>query len=371
MWLARKIRRFLREVLIYFQFLKYWAVRPVIFFNPCDSVSGWGSDLRAKRISPILREKYSVNSIYLPAQLSNSQRKRIAKIISPDVVIHQTFMNEKANPKHFPYAINIIDLDDAHFNDPILREHFIEKVKVTDAGIAGSRYVKNWLNQYLNVTKLLWTPSSSIPTALEAPEGKSDNTLVWATTRPLINYPEEAEFLLKVLIKVAEKRAFKLHVIGEADSHQLNSFFGQLLEHNCTLVHSAHLPYDRFLDLLKKDTIGLAPLIPDDFKIGKSFGKIIAYISSGLPVVTSDVADHPIFFDHGANGFISNNIDIWVTSILRLLESKELRRNMAEVALADMQEKLNSEHFCDGLMEIVNQTLAVKHSVIQGTVSRV
>ena len=93
-------------------------------------------------------------------------------------------------------------------------------------------------------------------------------------------------------------------------------------------------PYKTFLAGLDNVAIGLAPLCPQTpFSRGKSFGKVLAYLDRGVPVVASDAGEHAGFFTP-ATGVISNDTEVWVAQILRLLDDPAARHQIADAAHA-------------------------------------
>jgi glycosyltransferase involved in cell wall biosynthesis len=102
----------------------------------------------------------------------------------------------------------------------------------------------------------------------------------------------------------------------------------------------------------------------NEFSRGRSFGKILAYLSGQVAVVASDAVEHPRFFRHGENGFLaSDTVDDWVDPIVRLCEDKALRGSVALAGWNDFHARLTTDVFAQRLdlilKSVVNSTLAL------------
>lgn len=208
---------------------------------------------------------------------------------------------------------------------------------------------------------MLWTPSPiTVLSGPPQPE-RSGDVVVWATTDPL-NYRREAELVRDTARELARMRPMELLVVGSADHAALQEHFSPVVAAGGTLTHVPNLPYDDFLIVLQRASVGLAPLFPDDFSAGKSFGKVLAYIASGVPVVTSDAVDHPLFFRSGENGFLASSPESWVTAVDGLLADSEARERMAQQAFEDMQAHMSVRGFARRLHAFLERQLALKAS---------
>jgi hypothetical protein len=348
----RQCRRLLLELRIYWQFFSKRGEGPLILFVVCDDEPGWGSELRSKRIVGYLQVE-GKRALFLPSRLSSYQRKRIGRRVKADVVVHQTFVNEKADPKDFPEAINIVDFDDAHFLDPKLQHSIIERCLLCEAAIGGSRYTENWLRQYVNKTLMLWTSAPYIHVEASPPSSRS-KTIIWGTTNPLLT-KSEAELVRNIIHNCATKTSFEFIVIGDGSEKEIVKFFALGLPEFIKIRHIPRMPYDDFIQLLTQGAVGIAPLIIDGdcFNAGKSFGKILAYIAAEVPVVASNAVDHALFFQNGENGFLASEIEQWGDHVVRLLMEPELRDIIAANAKIQLQKELSIDAFSTKLYEFV------------------
>lgn len=347
--------RALIELKLYWQYVSSRRGEgPLILCVVCDDQPGWGSELRSKRVVDYWQYQ-GKRALFLPAKLLSSQRQRIGRLLKADIVIHQTFMNEKADPRDFPESINIVDFDDAHFIDKRLKNSIIERCLLCDAAIGGSRYTENWLSQHVDKTTMLWTssPCSHINTS---PPSSRPKKIIWGTTNPLLD-KQEAQFVKDIIKQCAAKTDFEFMVIGHGSQEEMDNFFSSDLPTTVKVSHMPILPYNDFIQLLTEGAVGMAPLTinGDCFNAGKSFGKILAYISAGVPVVASNEVDHTLFFQNGENGFLADEVKEWSDYIVKLLIDTGLRDSIAEKAKRDLQKKMSIEVFSENLYDFVTE----------------
>jgi glycosyltransferase involved in cell wall biosynthesis len=211
--------------------------------------------------------------------------------------------------------------------------------------IAGSRYILDHHNQTNNDIIVVWTstPISEEPWPVHTARERARPPVVsWAQAQPM-DYARELDFVAEIArrLRLLGSR-FTLRLYGvntEWERAQLTSKFGT----DCVLELSPTLPYDRFLTSLREVSVGLCPLMTDSpFSRGKSFGKTLAYLTSGVPVVASDAADHNEFFQAGA-GVLSNEPDVWVEAVSGLLAKPLDRDRMADNAAKLLRQHLSLE----------------------------
>lgn len=79
---------------------------------------------------------------------------------------------------------------------------------------------------------------------------------------------------------------------------------------------------------LKSFDIGVMPLADDLWSRGKCGLKILQYYSVGVPVVCTPVGINREIVEDGVNGFWAQNEDQWEDRLLRLIQEKDLRKEM-------------------------------------------
>jgi glycosyltransferase involved in cell wall biosynthesis len=268
-------------------------------------------------------------------------------------------MNDKADPRHFPNAVNIVDFDDAHFLDPGLKDEIVEKCRQCDAAIGGSRFTEAWLKQHVDDTLLLWTCSPHTQFKVDLPASARERRVVWGTTSPL-QAKMEADLVREVVHRCAAKAEFELLIVGNGSQQEVDAFFGPELPGTIKITHKPLMDYDSYINCLSQCAVALAPLhvSGETFNAGKSFGKILAYIAAEVPVIASNVVDHAMFLEHGTNGFLVDNVNQWSDHVVELLGSPETRDKLASNAKRDLQEKMSLEFFSQRLYKFALETAA-------------
>ena len=76
--------------------------------------------------------------------------------------------------------------------------------------------------------------------------------------------------------------------------------------------------------------IGIAPMRDDDWSRGKCALKILQYMASGLPVVSSNVGANAEVVDHGKTGYLVNSDEQWCARLVELAGDADLRHRFGE-----------------------------------------
>ena len=100
------------------------------------------------------------------------------------------------------------------------------------------------------------------------------------------------------------------------------------------------MPYAQYVASLERVAVALQPIV-SEFSQGKSFGKLLACMSSEVAIVCSDAADHALAFD-GTNGMLACSVNDWVDAILRYLDSPAEREDATGRAYHDYCEKMTT-----------------------------
>jgi glycosyltransferase involved in cell wall biosynthesis len=76
--------------------------------------------------------------------------------------------------------------------------------------------------------------------------------------------------------------------------------------------------------------IGIMPLDPGPWCLGKAGFKLLQYMAAGLPVVASPVGFNRDLVRHGVNGFLANSPEEWERYLSQLLNDRDLRHRMGQ-----------------------------------------
>lgn len=317
--------------------------RPRVLFFPSGNREG-ASLLRAYNIANALCSHGWVAAA-VPGTANLSGRARIVRRFRPDLLVFQQCrhpLNDGELAFGLPY---VVDTDDAdfHLEIPGLAERLERTVRGARGVIAGSRYIRDYHKRLNRDIAVIWTGErdrdQSWPRHADR-EAKGPPIVAWAQARPL-DYTRELEFVADLdrhLRATGSRHRLRLHgVDSEAERMELASRFSP----DCLLELVPTLEYDRFVASLLDVSVGLCPLAPQsEFSRGKSFGKILAYLAAGVPVIASDAGDHALFFNADA-GIVSNEPLVWQQALQALLAEPQMRDQMAERAGALLHERLS------------------------------
>lgn len=89
--------------------------------------------------------------------------------------------------------------------------------------------------------------------------------------------------------------------------------------------------------------VGIMPLPDDDVSRGKCGLKALQYMATGRPVVVSPVGMNRDLVRDGENGFLAANSQEFVDALLRLAESRELRRRLGAAARKTIEQDFSAE----------------------------
>ena len=120
--------------------------------------------------------------------------------------------------------------------------------------------------------------------------------------------------------------------------------------------------YRDYLASFDDVAVGLAPLCPETpFSRGKSFGKVLAYLDRGVPVVGSDACEHGAFFTR-ETGVITNDVEEWAVAIAQLLADTAERQVILGMAYGAFQRQLATAAAARSLHGVLATFLAMTPS---------
>lgn len=135
-----------------------------------------------------------------------------------------------------------------------------------------------------------------------------------------IGSPETVRFLTErsdVLRAVAREVPFELHVIGAA------GVVVPGLDVRC-------VPWSEETEAseLAQCDIGIMPLPASAWAKGKCGLKLLQYLASGMPVISSPDGGADLIVEHGVTGYVARSDEEWRVHLVSLLDNPELRKLM-------------------------------------------
>jgi glycosyltransferase involved in cell wall biosynthesis len=256
----------------------------------------------------------------------------------------------------------LFDIDDADYISPYSKGAVDECLHDAAAVVAGSRAVAAYCGQINSHVDIVWT-GSPVSDKLPEPQNSRSSTVTWAASSPL-GSPREADFLLEVLALVARTTTdFKFRLYADDGSAAYRDLVRRFSGLGLHVETFGYMPYSKFLASLDDVAIGLAPLIDlEGFSGGKSFGKVLAYLDKGVPVLTHPVVDHPQFFENGITGIMANGASTWASHICRLLLDAEEREKLAIEGRRAFRDRLSIEVSAARVERILRTVIETRRS---------
>ena len=113
--------------------------------------------------------------------------------------------------------------------------------------------------------------------------------------------------------------------------------------------------------------VGLMPITDDPWTRGKGGYKLLQYMATGLPVVTSPVGINREIVEDGSSGFWASTPNEWEDCIRRLIDDVGLRRSMGQCGRARVEAKyalvIHQERLLTRLRELLDQRPGNRSSV--------
>lgn len=330
-----------------------------VAFLPSDIRQG-AAHLRAYQVADGLEQR-GFRTLVVPQQLEKIQRERVLSLFRPDLVVAQTCRHKLNRREHLEKFNYILDLDDADFLNPALKNVMEDFAKGAVGVIAGSRFINSWAQKFNADTSVIWT-GNQISAVNRKPQADRAPIVTWAQADPA-GYPAEFAFIADIAKRLAATGvAFQLRLYG-LPHDGTHPIVEDLRAQGITVETLPLMDYDAFLNSLEDVAVGWSALIPaSDFSKGKSFGKILGDLDRHVPVICSDEADHGLFFTP-KTGVVSNDPLVWVTETAKLLGDAALRSRMAHQAFEDYRSRLSLDAVIDRTEDFLTRLMTKQRAV--------
>lgn len=222
------------------------------------------------------------------------------------------------NAMRIPY---IVDYDDAIFHNYDMSKNRIIKMflkykidavmKNASIVMAGNRYLAERAKKAgASIVEL-------IPTVVDSdkykPRYKPNNrfTIGWIGSPATEKY---LQMIIQVLEDLKKKIDFQFIAVGAKNfnapgiDYQLHSW-----------------SEDSEADEIERFDVGIMPLVDEPWERGKCGYKLIQYMACGKPVIASPVGVNKEIVEPGINGYLAQNSEEWLDSLLKLNNDVKLR----------------------------------------------
>jgi len=211
--------------------------------------------------------------------------------------------------------------------------HLIENARYV---IAGNQHLLNFARQHNYNSTYIPTSVDTNAYRISMNHRHGDiATLGWIGSHSTVKY---LYTLRDALRELALRHPIRLLVVGA--KKKVNFPGIELVNKTWTLKEE--------LNYFEEIDIGLAPLIENEWALGKCGFKVIQYMATGVPCVASRVGVHKEIISDGHNGFLCSDAKEWVDKISLLITSSHLR-----------------EKFCFNGRKSVEETFSVQANINQ------
>ncbi|MEJ6615338.1 MAG: glycosyltransferase [Crocinitomicaceae bacterium] len=176
---------------------------------------------------------------------------------------------------------------------------------------AGNEYLKNYAEQYNKKVQIIPTTIDLVNVHNKKTDYNSSKiTIGWTGTHTTMHYLNE---IIPVLKSLENEYSFTFTVISN-----LPPIYG--------LESLQFVKWNKETEIedLAKFSIGIMPLIDNQWAEGKCGFKGLQYMALGIPAILSPVGVNTSIIQDGVNGFLCSTAEEWKSQLIALFESKEL-----------------------------------------------
>lgn len=230
----------------------------------------------------------------------------------------------------------IYDFDDAiwlpNYSESNKRFHWIKWygkvkhiIKWADQVVVGNEFLRDYAFKYnSNVTIIPTTIDLDNHHTIQTNYKKKIPVIGWTGTHTTLYYLNS---LIPVIQRLESEYEFEFQVI----SNQAPEF---------NLKSLRFVPWNKETEIkdLAGFSIGVMPLIEDEWANGKCGFKALQYMALGIPSVISPVGVNTKIVQNEINGFLASNPDEFYMYLKRLLDDMELRETVGKRGNKTVQE---------------------------------
>jgi glycosyltransferase involved in cell wall biosynthesis len=243
--------------------------------------------------------------------------KTLRHVIKADVVV----LLRKTFPMPIFWALRklskrlIFDFDDAIFTNTdgsyskTRMRRFIKTISKCDYIFAGNQYLADEAKKYNSNVSVI--PTSVEVAKYDLPINRDSETfdLVWIGSKSTKKY-------ITAIIPAIENAAksipnLRLKIIADFD------LTSPILE----IKNIAWTEAGEAVEL-SKCHVGLAPMINNNWTKGKCALKVLQYMATGLPVISSPSGVNAYVLENGVNGYLAHDSNEWSELIIQLAQEK-------------------------------------------------
>lgn len=155
------------------------------------------------------------------------------------------------------------------------------------------------------------------------------------------------DVLKPVLPRLAERYEFTFKIVGSTRPFRLPGV--DIIQEPWTLARD--VSYFQELD------IGVYPLPPEPWVLGKTGFKTVQYMAVGVPCVVSDIGRNREIVRDGVNGFLAATDGEWVEKLGRLLSDPHLREKLGQMGRRTVEERYSLAVHAPTLISVLREAV--------------
>lgn len=230
----------------------------------------------------------------------------------------------------------IFDFDDAIFqksdgsHSPTRARRFSAIIKCVDQVWAGNSYLAAKAEEYCDSVTILPTSIAESKYDVSTPKPTDSIDLVWIGSSSTRKH-------LETIMPILEKSALhmpnlRLKIIADFTIQS-------------PLLNIVEIPWSAKTEVAEISSahIGIAPLPDNAFTRGKCGLKVLQYMASSLPVISSPTGVNRDLVTHETTGYLAGSPEEWIEAIEQLAESPELRESMGQAGRESFQNSFTLE----------------------------
>jgi len=270
------------------------------------------------------------------------------------------FLQKEVLPHAYPLIEGLIkklnrklvfDFDDAIFllppgrRSPLYdfryRDSIPRILAMSDYVIAGNEYLKQYALRFNGNVEVIPTSIDTEIYCVKRKNSRDKINIGWIGSQSTVFYLDQ---LRNVFTALAKRYNICLTVIGTGD-------------YRVDGVETVALPWRREREIsdLQCFDIGVAPLVNDDWALGKCGCKVIQYMGVGIPAVASPVGINGEIIDDGVNGFLADSDAEWIDKLSQLIENEVLRERFGFMGRKTIEERYSVKINAPKLLEILHR----------------
>ncbi len=274
-------------------------------------------------------------------RLSKSDRLYLHKtIFSVDFIILVLFFRMVSGMKY------VFDFDDAIFLHSPIKTKLLTKYAAHV--VVGSHYLLEYAKRYNARVTLL---PSSIDTELfmpaEHPVVVDPPVIGWGGSSG--HYENLCAF--KPVLEALDQRGitYQMQFVVTGDDKRIWELFHSFPH---VEVH-AGVPFEDWPGLIQHFSVGVMPLLDNEFARGKCSMKLLEYMACGISAVGSRVGENRHVIREGENGFLASTTEEWVETLARLLNDSQLRERVGREGRKTVEEAYSYKAYIKKLKQVL------------------